>query len=72
MRYFLIICILLLSGCTSNCAAPYIDVTYQYQLPPELKDHKIFLLGGGWSDRKAIWVVVSPEGIIKHPIVVEQ
>jgi hypothetical protein len=61
-NFICLISLLFISGCTSNCAAPYIEVTHQYQLPPEIKNHKIFLLGGGWSDRKALWVVVDPNG----------
>ena len=67
--YFLIIIALLLFGCASKQASPYIDVTHEYQLPPELKDHKILVLGGGWSGKCPLWVIVAPNGIEKYLIV---
>jgi hypothetical protein len=68
MIKYIFLTLLLMSGCTSKLPAPYIDITDRYELPPELKDSKIFLLGGGWSDRKPLFVLVPKNGL-KQPIV---
>lgn len=53
---------LLLAGCGGSDPAPYLDRTHEYQMPPEMEGCKVYLLGGGWSTRYPLWVVVSPEG----------
>ena len=47
-------------GC-SKSDVDFQDVTSNYKLPPELKGAKIFVLGGGWSATKPVWVVVAPK-----------
>lgn len=56
--------LLLLAGCGGQGPAPYVEVTREYSLPSELEGCRIYVLGGGWSSRYPIWVVVSPEGKI--------
>lgn len=61
----------LFGSCSAPKPAPYQDLTINYQLPPELKDHKIFVLGGGWSATNPLWVVVPPQGLDK-PLIIEK
>lgn len=65
-NYFLII--ILLSGC-SKIPADYEDVTNRYKLPPELENHKIFVLGGGFSNTNPLWVIVPPTKLEKATII---
>lgn len=53
------------SGCLSGDKqpAPYTELTQKYQLPPELKDCRIYGLAWGWSDRKPLVVIVPKDGI---------
>lgn len=56
---------LFLAGCGGGSGpAPYVEMTDEYSLPSELDGCKIYVLGGGWSTRYPLWVVVSPEGKI--------
>jgi len=57
--------LIFLLGCSEKFPAPYSDVTHKYDLPPEMKGAKIYVLGGEWSGVNPIWVVLLPEGETK-------
>lgn len=54
----------LISGCSFSGRAPYTEMTDRYEMPPEMRGCKVYILGGGYTDTHPLWVVVSPEGKI--------
>jgi hypothetical protein len=65
---FVLLLAFFVSGCVSHDPAPYLEVTGEYELPPEMKGCKIYVLGGGWSSKHPVWAIVSPKGeIIPSP-----
>lgn len=53
---------LLVSGCGFSEKAPYKDMTHRYEMPPEMRDCKVYVLGGEFTNTNPLWVVVSPDG----------
>lgn len=61
MRFFAF-ALTLLSGCGFPEKAPFKDMTHRYEMPPEMRGCKVYVLGGQYSDTYPLWVVVSPDG----------
>lgn len=62
--------LILFTGC-SKTPVDWEDMTHNYKLPPELENHKIIVLGGGWSTTNPLWVIVPPKGL-DQPIIIQQ
>lgn len=62
---FLLLSLIFLSGCgLSQDKAPYKDMTHRYEMPPEMRGCKVYVLGGQYTDTNPLWVIVSPDGKI--------
>lgn len=72
MRCLIFLMLFFVGCCDGSRSAPYVDKTREYQMPPELKRCKIYVLGGGWSSTYPIWVVVNERGsVLNHKVEVD-